>query len=125
MPRTAEIPDDPTEGAKVHVANSNSINEEALNGYVSEYEEEDSKIAEIMLNARKSCQPHVDQKKAILKEAAEHGIDKAPFKAKLAQRKDLRKAENRRSVLNEKQQADFDAITAALGELPLFQKLDA
>lgn len=122
MPKQATMPDDDKD-VKVHVANSNSINEEALNGYVAEYEDEDAKIEEIMLNARKACQPHVDQKKAILKEAAEHGIDKVPFKAKLGERKDNRKAERRRSALNEKQQADFDAITAALGEMPLFKNL--
>jgi len=125
MPRQAKINDDATDGAVVHVATSNALNEASLVGYVTEYEHEDEQIAEIMRNAREAAQPHVDQKKAILKAAAENGLNKEPFRAKLAERKDLRKADNRRSVLNEEQQADFDAITAAMGDLPLFKHLDS
>ena len=123
MPKSAVIPDDPTKGA-TDIAAANGINEELLKGYVVSIEEEDAAIEQIMRTAREACQPHKDSIRAIKKAAAEHQIPKEPLSAKIAERKDMRRAENRRSKLNEDQQGIFDEIAAKLGDLPLFQHLD-
>lgn len=124
MPRTAEIPDDPTDGAKVH-ASVNGIDEAALKGFVGEIEDESIKIEKIMSDAQAACQPHVDAIKAIKKAAAEAGIPKKPLSAKIRERSLLRRAEGVTDSLNDDQKSVFAEISAKLGDLPLFQNLDS
>ena len=99
----------------------NGINESLLKGYVAEIEDELAKIDEIMDKATADCQPHVDQIKAIKKEAAEHGIPKKPLAAKIRERGLKRKADKCRDGLSAEQQEIFDEISIKLGDLPLFQ----
>lgn len=120
MPRTAEIPDDPTEGATVHTS-VNGINEAALKGFVAEFEDEQEKIDQIMRDAREACQPHIDSQKKIAKAAAEAGVAKRPFKAKIRERALKRRAEGCRGTLSEEQQAIFDEISQKLGDWNLFE----
>jgi hypothetical protein len=103
---------------KVHAAErSNGINESQLKGFVAEIEDEQFKIDEIMSNAAAACQPHVDQIKAIKKEAAEAGIPKKPLSAKLRERGLRRKADKCREVLSEEQRDIFDEISLKLNDL--------
>jgi hypothetical protein len=119
MPRTAEIPDDETKEKTVH-SSVNGIDETSLKGFVSEYEAEQFAIDEIMAQAAIDCQPHKDQQKEIAKAAAEAGIPKKPFKAKLRERGLERKAHKCREGLSEDQRALFDEISAKLGDMNLF-----
>lgn len=126
MPKSAVIDEDETKGATVHfAAGENGINEALLKGYVAEIDDEQSKIDEIYAEADRKAQAYTDNIKAIKKAAAENGIPKKPLNAKLAERRDLRKAESRRETLSEDQREIFDEISAKLGDLPLFRKLDA
>lgn len=120
MPRTAEIPDDPTEGAKVH-ATVNGLDEAALKAFATEIEDEMSKISTIRKNAKSACQPHLDKIKELKKDAAEAGIAKKAFSAKLRERSLLRRAEGVTDSLTEAGKAAFAEISA---KLPLFQHLD-
>lgn len=114
MPRKAKLDDQPT----VHESErSNGINEAQLKGFISEYEDEQAVIDKIMEDARVASQPHVDQMKAVAKEAAEAGIEKKAFKAKLRERSLRRKADHCRSVLSERQQEVFDEISLKLQDL--------
>jgi SpoVK/Ycf46/Vps4 family AAA+-type ATPase len=119
MPKSAKIPDDPTEGAVVHVA-VNGINELLLKGYVTSIEAQDAEIKAIMDAAAKACQPFIDEIKAIKKAAAVNMIPKKPLNAKLAERKLLRKAEGVTDALNDDQKEIFAEISAKLGDLPMF-----
>jgi ribosomal protein L12E/L44/L45/RPP1/RPP2 len=123
MPKSAIFSESDVGGATIHSI-ANGINEAKLKGFVAEIEDEQSKIDEIMKNAAAACQPHIDQIKAIKKEAAEAGIPKKPLSAKVRERTLLRKAETCRGVLSEEQRDIFDEITQKLGPLPLFQHLD-
>ncbi len=123
MPKSAKIPENPTEGATIHSI-GNGMNETLLKGYVNSVEEEEAKINAIMAAAAKQCQPHIDEIKAIKKAAAENGIPKKPLNAKLAERKFLRKAEQVTDALNDDQKDIFAEISLKLGDLPLFQGLD-
>lgn len=122
MPKSAKLTD---KAEKIHAAaageRSNGINEGQLRGFVEEIENEQAAIDEIMRNAQVACQPHLDQIKAIKKEAAEAGIPKKPLAAKLRERGLSRKAEKCRDALTEDQQAIFDEISLKLGDLPLFK----
>lgn len=118
MPRKAKIDDaNAGDGATVHADRTNGINEAQLKGFVAEFEDEQASIDEIMENARIASQPHVDQMKAIAKEAAEAGIEKKAFKAKIRERALRRKADHCRSVLSERQQEVFDEISIKLKDL--------
>lgn len=121
MPRTAKIDEDATNGATVHASPVNGMNEGALKGFVSEYEHEQSKIDEIMRNAAAACQSHIDQQKAIKKAAAEAGIPKKPFSAKIRERSLKRRAEAVTDSLSEEQKAVFAEISAKLGDWNLFE----
>lgn len=120
MPRTAEIPDDPTNGAVVH-STVNGMNEAALKGFVAEYEDEQEKIDAIMADAAIACQVHKDQQKEIKKAAAEAGIPKKPFSAKIRERSLRRRAERVTDALSEDQKAIFAEISAKLGDMNLFE----
>ena len=120
MPRTAEIPDDPTDGAKVH-ASVNGINEATLKAFIAEYEAEDDEINKIMSDAEAACQPHRDRQKEIKTEAAEASIPKKPFAAKLRERALRRRAERVTDALSDTQKAIFAEISEKLGDMNLFQ----
>ncbi len=124
MPKSAKIPENPTEGATIH-SSVNGINETLLKGYINSIEEEEARINAIMEAAAKQCQPHIDEIKSIKKAAAENGIPKKPLSAKLAERKFLRKAEGVTDALNDDQKDVFAEISLKLGDLPLFQGLDS
>ena len=123
MPKRSTISED---NGTVHASTerTNGINEGQLKGFVSEIEAELDKINVIMKAAQENCQPHVDQIKAIKKGAAEAGIPKKPLAAKIRERGLKKKAETCRETLSEEQQEIFDQISAKLGDLPLFQKLE-
>lgn len=121
MPRQAKLSDDAVDGGTVHPSTINGMNPEALKGFVAEYEDEQSKIDEIMRNATAACEPHVTQQKAIKKAAAEAGIPKKPFSAKLRERALKRKAEHVTDMLSEDQKEIFAEISAKLGDWNLFQ----
>ena len=78
-----------------------------------------------MQNAREACQPHVDQVKAIMKEAQNNGIPKKPLGAKLRERSLRRKADGVTESLSDAQRDIFLEISLKLGDLPLFRGLDA
>ena len=119
MPKQATMPDDTT-GAKVHVSPVNGMNEGALKGYVAEYEDEQAKIDKIKTDARMAIQPYIDQQKAIKKEAAEAGVPKKVFSAKIRERKLKRQAENVTDGFTEEQNALFAEISQKLGDMNLF-----
>lgn len=120
MPKSATIPDDPTEGARIHVA-ANGINEAVLKAFVSEYEAEQDEIDKIMADAAIACQPHKDRMKEIKTEAAEAKIPKKPFAAKIRERSLRRRAEGVTNSLSEDQKTIFAEISAKLGDMNLFQ----
>lgn len=120
MPKQAAMPDDTT-GATVHTSSVNGMNEGALKGFVAEYEDEQEKIDKIMRDATAACEPHVTQQKAIKKAAAEAGIPKKPFSAKIRERSLLRRAEHVTDSLSEEQKSIFAEISAKLGDMNLFE----
>ena len=123
MPRSAKL-DDKRDGAVLSDATpvkTNGINEAQLKQFVAEIEDEQAKIDEIMRNAQVACQPHLDQIKAIKKEAAENGIPKKPLSAKMRERSLKRRAEAVSDSLSEEQKEIFLEISMKLGDLPLFQ----
>lgn len=120
MPRTAEIPDNPTDGATIH-SSVNGINEATLKAFISEYEDEQDQINKIMADAEAACQPHKDRQKEIKTEAAEASIPKKPFAAKIRERALRRRAEQVADALSETQKAIFAEISAKLGDMNLFQ----
>lgn len=128
MPKTADFSDRDGEDGKiledVGGVIGNSYTEEELKGFIAEYEAEQGKIDAIMQEAQVKCQPFVDQMKEIAKAAAERGIEKKAFKAKITQRAYQAKAERVREKLSQRQQEVFDDISAKLGDLPLFERLD-
>lgn len=121
MPRQAKLTDDATNGATVHAVAMNGMSEGALKGFVAEYEAEQEKIDAIMRDAQVACQPHIDQQKAIKKAAAEAGIPKKPFSAKIRERSLKRRAEAVTDSLSEEQKAVFAEISAKLGDWNLFE----
>lgn len=96
---------------------TNGINAEQLKGFVAEIEDEQAKIDEIMKNAAIAAQPHLDQIKAIKKEAAEAGIPKKPLAAKIRERGLRRKADACRETLSEEQRDIFDEISQKMDDL--------
>lgn len=115
MPKRAQMKD---EGQVLaDQTKTNGINTEQLKGFVAEIEDEQAKIDEIMRNAQIACQPHVDQIKAIKKEAAEAGIPKKPLSAKLRERGLRRKADSCRETLSEEQREIFDEISQKMDDL--------
>lgn len=120
MPRTAKLNGDDADGAVVHSA-VNGMNEGALKGFVSEYENEQDEIDKIMADAKAACQPRIDQQKAIKKAAAEAGIPKKPFSAKIRERSLKRRAEHVTDSLSEEQKEVFAEISAKLGDWNLFE----
>lgn len=123
MPRQAKK-SKKDEGTVHEDLRENGISEEALTGFVSEYENESAEMARIMSLAVKACQPHKDEQKKILKAAAEAGAPKKVFKAKLNERADLRRAESRRIGLKEADQELFDEITEKMKGMPLWDHAD-
>ena len=121
MPRQAKLSDDALDGGTVHVSSVNGMNEAALKGFVAEHEYEQDRIDKIMSDAKAACQPHVDNQKAIRKAAAEAGIPKKPFAAKLSERTLRRKAERVTDKLSDAQKAIFAEISAKLGDMNLFE----
>jgi hypothetical protein len=117
MVKTASFEDSDKGEGEVHPDLSNGINEAMLKGFVADIEAEQIAIDEIMENARVACQPHVDKMKEIAKDAAECGIEKKAFKAKLRERNLRRKADKCRATLSERQQEVFDEISQKLGDL--------
>lgn len=117
MVKTAKVDDSDKGEGQVHPDLSNGINEAMLKGFVADIENEQIAIDEIMENARVACQPHVDRIKELSKEAAECGIEKKAFKAKLRERGLRRKADKCRATLSERQQEVFDEISSKLGDL--------
>ena len=115
MPRRAKMKDE----GQVHedLTKTNGINSEQLKGFVAEIEAEQDAIDEIMRNAQAACQPHIDQIKAIKKEAAEAGIPKKPLAAKIRERGLRRKADRCRETLSEDQREIFDEISQKMDDL--------
>lgn len=121
MPRQAKLNDDAVDGGTVHAAAMNGMSEGALKGFISEYEAEQEKIDDIMRDAKAACQPYVDQQKAIKKAAAEAGVPKKPFSAKIRERSLKRRAERVTDGFSEEQNAIFAEISAKLGDWNLFE----
>lgn len=92
----------------------NGISEAILHGAVRDIENLEATCAEIMEKARMACEPHLTRIKDIVKEAAECGVEKKAFKAKLRERALLRKAEGQRDTLSERQREVFDEISVKL-----------
>jgi conjugal transfer/entry exclusion protein len=111
MPITAEL-----DGAETIRKTVNGIDEVLLKGYVEEIDAEKIKIDEIMAEATTKAQAHRDNIKAIKKKAAENGIAKEPFEAKLRERRLTERAESCRESLSENQRDIFDEISIKLGE---------
>jgi hypothetical protein len=124
MPRTAKVEDGDKGEGQVLPDLSNEFNDVMLKGFVADMEGEQALIEKIMENARVACQPHVDRMKEIAKEAAECGIEKKAFKAKLRERALERKAATCRATLSERQQEVFDRMTGMLPD-DLFAYVDA
>lgn len=124
MPKRAEMKDEGQVHQDLTADRTNGINEQQLKDFVDQYEAELIEIDTIMENARVAAQPHNDQCKAIAKAAAEAGIEKKAFKAKIRERALKRKAERVTDSLSERQKDIFAEITLKLGELPLFRGLD-
>jgi len=124
MPKSAKIPDDPTEGATVHAA-INGINEESLKGFVRAVEEQQGAIDAIMAKAKQDCQPYRDEIKAIKKAAAEADIPKKPFSAKIRERTLRRKADTVDAALSDEHKTIFAEISLKLDDMPQFAGLDS
>jgi hypothetical protein len=115
MPRNAKPKD---EGQVLpDQTKTNGINAQQLKDFIASIEAEQEQIDEIMRNAQVACQPHVDQIKAIKKEAAENGIPKKPLSAKLRERGLRKKADSCRETLSEEQRETYDEISQKLDDL--------
>ena len=96
---------------------TNGLNEGQVRGFFKEAEAEMDEIDSIMADAVAKCQPHKDQIKEIIKEAAESsGIPKKVFRTKLRERSLLRRADACRGSLSAAQQDEFDLVSEALGQ---------
>ena len=124
MPRRASLDDDVREPLVDESAGNGGINEHLLKGYVAEWEDEAAQIGAIMTEARVKCQPHIDRQKEISSDAAEAGIEKKAFKAKLRERSLKRRADAVTNDLSERQKEIFAEISLKLGDLPLFSQLE-
>ena len=113
MPRTAIIDETSTDNI-VHQDLTNGPSERACRAFVEDFEDEQHALSEILLKARLDCQPHIDRQKDIAKEAAEAGIEKRVFKAKLRERSHLRKAEAVTAPLTDRQKEGY-----GMGSMPL------
>jgi hypothetical protein len=119
MPKTARVDESDKGDGKIlkdekAATISNDFNDKLCKGFVADYEQEQEEIESIMEAARVQCQPHVDRLKEISKEAAECGIEKKAFKAKLAERSLLRRADAKRSTLSDRQREVFDRMSGFL-----------
>jgi hypothetical protein len=118
MPRQAKINGGEGEEGQVHETATNGFQRSVVEKYVKRCENLDAKIDAIHTTATKDAQPFVDDRKEVIKEAAEKaGIPKAEFRALLRKRKLLRRAEQVSDSLNENQQLTFEQLQAALGML--------
>lgn len=125
MPKRATLDEDrgtvleelPPRSEQPEHGDNGSFSATALRGFVAEYENEGEQIGAILAKARTDCQPHIDQQKAIAKKAAEAGIEKKVFRAKLGERRLLRRADAVRGTLSERGQDLFDEMTQALEKL--------
>jgi hypothetical protein len=116
----APTPDASDDSDKViHKDLSNGFTKEAAIGFVSELEQEQQKIDDIMAEAKAKCQPHVDAIKAIKKAAATQGFEKKTFGASLSRRRHLLKAQSVTNSLNDEQKDKFSQIEMFLAEMPL------
>lgn len=114
MPRKAKKADTSTVHEDI---SSNGISAKKLKGFFAEVEQEQAAIDEIMVKAVQACQPHRDQQKEIIKAAAEAGVPKKVFKAKLNERRFLTKAELADSALSDEQKEIFAQVSLKLGPL--------
>jgi hypothetical protein len=120
MVKTTTLDDSDVGEGKVLPDLSNEFNEALCQSFVKDYEMTQGIIDKIMENARVACQPHVDRMKDIAKEAAECGIEKKAFKAKLRERGYKRRASTVRNTLSERQREVYDKMTAMLPDDELF-----
>jgi hypothetical protein len=119
MPK--EAPEDQAGEVHQDISRGAGANDEKLLiELVTAAEARSMEIEEIMRDAAQAAQPHVDEIKAIKKRAAEAGIPKKVFSAKLRERGLLRKADKCRETLSEEQRDEFDELTAKLEQLDLF-----
>jgi hypothetical protein len=123
MPKTANIDEEASEKT-VHAARDNGVDEKKLKSFIIEYEACEAKIDEINEAAVKKCQPHKDEQKRIAKQAAQDGMTKEVFAAKLRERKHLRKAQLVTISLNPGQRDLFDEFTQKLTDLELFEVIE-
>lgn len=119
MPRKAEL--NGAEEGEVLETKTNGFAKETVEKYVNRVERLDDQIDKIHVQATKDAQPYVDDRKEVIKEAAEKaGIPKAEFRALLRKRKLLKRAERVAESLNENQQDTFEQLQLALG-MPIEQ----
>jgi hypothetical protein len=123
MVKTAKVDESDKAEGTVHKDLSNDFNDSLCKGFVADYEQTQNAIDKIMEAARVQCQPHLDKLKDIAKEAAECGIEKKAFKAKLRERSLERKASKCRDVLSERQREVFDKMSGFLQD-DLFAYID-
>jgi uncharacterized protein (UPF0335 family) len=121
MPRKAKTSPKPAADA----TKSNGISKQQLTDFVTEYEAEVTNIDAIMADAVLACQPHKDQMKEITKAAAEAGVPKKVFKAKLNERRHLRKAEQADHALSDEMKEIYAEVSQKLGDLGMWAKADA
>lgn len=107
-----------TDDGAVHHAKTNGATEEMCKGFVSEHEDEQIKIDNINRDAVKAAAPYRARQVEIAKEAAESGVPKKVFNARINERKKLRDAALIRDGLNEDQKIDFDNFKAKT-QMPL------
>ncbi|MBX3490874.1 hypothetical protein [Parvibaculum sp.] len=109
---------EPQGGVKAPTPGSNGYDKKKLEGYVSECEEAQTEIDEIMQAAKDKCAPLREQIADIKKAANEDdGIPRKEFNAVLQERRLRRKADGVRDKLSAEQQDQFDLMKQALGML--------
>lgn len=90
-----------------------------LKSFVERIENVQADIDAIAEAKKEEQAPLRDDMKELKREAADAGIARKELNSILAQRKDLKKAQARRSKLDEDQQATFDSYIGDLKDTPL------
>lgn len=111
-----------TEGHGVSALRGNGYDADKVKGFVSEIEEAQDEIDQIMADAKDDCVKHREAIADIKKAAQDAGLPRKELNMAIAKRRAMRRIDAMRGKLSAEQRDNFDQIENALGmyrELPL------
>lgn len=115
--QTAPKPEAVAAGEAAARPGNNGFDGNKLMSFVRRVESVQAEIDEIMSAAKDSCEPHRQDRAAIVKEASEAGFSKKEFLTILRKRRLEQKVEHVADSLDEDQRDAYELMMAALGQL--------